>query len=41
MTLSINHQLHQIREIEKEIINPYDAYKAMSLKDIEGMKSEE
>jgi DNA-binding Xre family transcriptional regulator len=41
MTLSINHQLHQIREIEKEIINPYDAYKAMSLQEIEGMKSEE
>jgi DNA-binding Xre family transcriptional regulator len=41
MTLPINHQLHQIRDIEKEIINPYDAFKAMSLQEIEGMKSEE
>jgi hypothetical protein len=40
MTLPINHQLHQIRDIKKEIINPYDTFKAMSLKEIEGMKSE-
>jgi DNA-binding Xre family transcriptional regulator len=41
MTLPINHQLHQIRDIEKEIINPYDAFKTMSLQEIEGMRSEE
>ena len=41
MTLPINHQLHQIRAIEKEIINPYDTFKEMSLQEIERMKSEE
>jgi hypothetical protein len=40
MTLPINHQLHQIRDIEKEITNPYNAFKTMSLQDIERMKSE-